>query len=401
MKVLLLGDASNYHRALASGLRQLGCDVTVASDGTGFMNTERDIDLRRRLPGKLGGLALWLRIMLKLRRRFTGYDVVQLSGPGFVSLRPVRLRKLFDFLRRHNKAVCLTAIGTDIPYIEQCLDPESVIRYNELRIGDGPGPLLEADPGIVARWNNPPLKEWTEYCYSHIDGAVSVLYEYDLSVRRRLPASKVAYGGIPIATADFHPVSIPAHPEPVRIFLGRHRHRMAEKGTDRLETAIRAALAARPGKGELIIVENRPYAEYLELLRSAHLVVDQAYSYTPATNALLAMAYGIPAVTGAEPEYYDFINQPSGLPQETEQSGLSEEPSAAAREKRLYPPDTERPIINTPPDVEGMTRMFIELLDHPEELAARGRACRRFVEKHNDASLVASRYLAFWHSLGL
>ena len=52
MRILLLGDASNCHRTLATGLRQLGQEVVVASDGTMWMDTERDIDLLRRHSGR-------------------------------------------------------------------------------------------------------------------------------------------------------------------------------------------------------------------------------------------------------------------------------------------------------------------------------------------------------------
>ena len=48
LKVLLVGDASNCHNALAGGLRKLGHEVVVASDGTEWMDTDRDIDLSRR-----------------------------------------------------------------------------------------------------------------------------------------------------------------------------------------------------------------------------------------------------------------------------------------------------------------------------------------------------------------
>ena len=58
--ILLLGDYSNCHRTLATGLRALGCTVTIASDGSRWMNTHRDIDLSRA-DGKLGGAGLLLR----------------------------------------------------------------------------------------------------------------------------------------------------------------------------------------------------------------------------------------------------------------------------------------------------------------------------------------------------
>ena len=366
MKILLLGDASNFHNALALGLRKLGCEVTVASSGSVFMNTRRDIDLRRPLPGPAGGALLWLKLMGATGRRLCGFDIVSCTSPCFVDLRPQRIAPLFRRLRRHNGRIFYTALGTDIPFIEECLDPASLLRYNELRFPDGPGPLLQAQPDFLSRWNHPALRAWTEEFYRSIDGAVSALYEYHLSLRRRLPADRIAYGGIPIDVDSITPVTIPDIPRPIEIFLGRHAARKALKGTDRLETAIRRAMAARPGAARLTIVENRPYDEYLTLMRSAHLVVDQAYSYTPATNALLAMAHGIPVVSGAEPPFYHFLN------------------------------DVEQPIINSPIDVDSMTTLFIHILDNPAMLAPLGAASRRFVLRHNAATTVARRFLTFW-----
>ena len=54
MKILLLGEASNLHWTLAEGLRTLGHDVTVVSNGSGFMDNRRDIDLRRTDYGVAG-----------------------------------------------------------------------------------------------------------------------------------------------------------------------------------------------------------------------------------------------------------------------------------------------------------------------------------------------------------
>lgn len=56
LRVLLFGDYSNYTPALARALWGCGCQVTVASEGCFFLDTQRDIDIRRRFPGKLGGL---------------------------------------------------------------------------------------------------------------------------------------------------------------------------------------------------------------------------------------------------------------------------------------------------------------------------------------------------------
>lgn len=374
MKILLLGDASNYHHTLATGLRSLGQEVVVASDGTSWMQTHRDIDISRstRLPAKLAGLELYLR-MLRLTApggKLTGFDIVSIHNPIFVSLRPHRVREIFDRVMSHNRAVFLTALGTDTPYVEMCLADDCPLRYSEYRHFGKPAPFALQHPAHERQWLADPLASHCRYIYSRIRGAVSALYEYHLSISRWLSPEKTAYGGIPIDLEQATPVDIPPSPEKVRLFLGRHKGRLASKGTDRLEQAARTAIEQCPGKGELIIVENRPFDEYIQLLKSAHVVIDQAYSYTPATNALLAMANGQCAVSGAEPEYYDFIGETDN-----------------------------RPIFNSPVEIPQMTELFRDILNSPPELLRdTGQRSRRFVERHNAAPIVAQRFLDFWHS---
>ena len=51
MKILLIGEYSNVHWSLAEGLRQLGHQVTVVSDGDGWKNYPRDVDITRQSTG--------------------------------------------------------------------------------------------------------------------------------------------------------------------------------------------------------------------------------------------------------------------------------------------------------------------------------------------------------------
>ena len=62
MKILLVGDYSNYHRALSLALRRMGHEVTVASDGSRWMDTARDLDTSRPFRNKVGGLLLWVKL---------------------------------------------------------------------------------------------------------------------------------------------------------------------------------------------------------------------------------------------------------------------------------------------------------------------------------------------------
>ena len=83
MKILLLGEASNLHWTLSEGLRSLGHKVTVISNGSVWMNNNRDINLKRKsysFPDTLhyaGSLIYHLKDL-------TGYDIVQINHPCFL-----------------------------------------------------------------------------------------------------------------------------------------------------------------------------------------------------------------------------------------------------------------------------------------------------------------------------
>ncbi|MDE7125433.1 MAG: hypothetical protein K2O12_03005, partial [Muribaculaceae bacterium] len=310
LKILLMGDASNYHASLAIGLRRLGHSVTVASAGSGWMNTRRDINISRPWRNKAGGALLYMRLLSMTGRQLRGYDVVHIAGPLFLDLRPHRNQDIFNRLKRNNGAVMLTSLAADSQYVDMSLADDCPLRYTEWRIAGSDGPYRKARPDVERIWRSTELSDMCRYIYDSVDGAVSALYEYQLVCLRNMPAEKVAYGGIPIDTDTirFAPLEIPDD-APVNIFLGRHSDRQAEKGTDILEDIARKVVDSDPKAARLTIVEDLPYSRYIATLRQAHLTLDQLYSYTPATNALLPMAMGIPSVSGAEPEYYDFISE--------------------------------------------------------------------------------------------
>ncbi len=368
MRILLFGDASGFHATLAIGLRALGHDVTVASHGSYWMDTPRDIDLRRR-SGKLGGAILWTRLRTTLSHRLKGYDIVAITNPVLVEQRPHRCRELFDWLKRHNRRIVLTALGTDTPYVEMCVDPAKPLRYNEWRLPDGsPSPYALEHPEILQAWLQDPLRDLCSHVYDNVDGVISALYEYHIAASRCLPAEKLAYGGIPIQTKAVTP---PSTSTPITLFLGRHRSRVAEKGTDRLEWVAREVNRLRPDKTRVQIVENLPFAEYTNLLGQADIVFDQLYSYTPATNALMAMARGQITVSGGEPEYYDFIGH-----------------------------EGVKPIVNIIPGCEQETvAQLVKLIDSPQDLYDLRVASPQFVEAHNSVEVVAKRFETFYQSL--
>lgn len=363
MKILLIGDYSNLHSQLATTLRSQGHSAVLLSEGSGFQNTRRDIDVRRRLPWKFGGIDLLWRCNSLFRNKLRGFDVVALQHPNFLRLRPKHLAKLLEILRGENNKLFLSAAGMDVNYIHACLDQTSSIRYNEFRIGNQNGPCAPR----VSQWLTPEMEQYNDLFYSKINGAVSALYEYHQALKQILPPDKIFYGGIPIDTMSLEQWPMPDSNNGVRLFLGRHSHRKAEKGTDIIEAASREVCRRHPGKVHLQIVEDRPYAEYISMMRDCHIVMDQLYSYTPATNALIAMSRGRIVLSGAEPEYYNFIDE-----------------------------SQNQPIVNIGPSYQTVVEALEKLISKRNDLEQIGAASRAFVIKHNNADTVAARYLHAW-----
>lgn len=370
MKILFVGDASNFHNCLAEALRKMGHDAVVASGGSQWMNTGRDIDLHR--SASWTGTAAYLARLLRALPRMRGYDVVHLCSPIFLPLRPERLKHLLSYLRRHNGKIVLSALGTDYVYYRACHDGHS-FRYSEYMVGDSPSPYVDSSEYIAQHqqnWEQPFMKRYSDFVLQNIDGAVACLYEYYAAYAPIL-GDRLAYAGIPIDTASLSPIELEKEPEKVRFFVGIQRDRNVVKGVDRLLAALKRIHAENPEQCEICAVENLPYDDYIAAMRSSHVILDQLYSYTPATNALLAMAQGIVAVSGAEEEYYRLIG-------ETE----------------------NRPIINVSPLIEGDIEEKLRwIIANKHLLPELSRQSRSFVVKHNDARLVAQRHLQFWETL--
>ena len=370
MKILFAGDASNLHNCLAQQLRQMGHEATVASDGSRWMDTHRDIDLTRR-PGKLGAMRYLWDIKQALPQ-MTDYDIVEIASPIFLRLKPHRIAKVFDFLKANNHRIVLSALATDKVYYDACHDGHTY-RYSDYMLGDEPSPYVSSSEYIAQQqenWKKPFMSEHSDHVLAGIDGAVACLYEYYAAYKPVL-GDRVVYGGIPIDidSLSFRPLE--QAPDKIRLFIGIQRDRHVIKGTDRLLAAMKRVHDRYPGITELEVVENLPYDEYTRRMREAHVILDQLYSYTPGTNALIAMAQGVVAVSGAEPEYYDLIGE-----------------------------TMNHPIINVSPLVEGdIDQKLSWLVENRDQLPQMARMSRAFVEKHNAAPVVAQRYLDFWKSL--
>lgn len=359
MKFLFIGDYSNFHVSLADELRRQGHEATVVSSGSRCMDTRRDINLRRS-PGVVGGMKYLYRLF-SLMPQMTGYDVVQLINPNFFDLRPGKIRYFFNELRRKNRSVFLSLAGSDPYVVKMCCDARK-LRYSEYRVGQNPTPFAVANPYNEMEWQTADMMNYCSDIYAGVDGAISCLYEYQLAGEEYL-GDRLAYVGIPIDVESIAYSPLPLR-DKVNIFVGIKSEYKQFKGLERLLATAQKVERDFPDKCKVTIVESVPYAQYMQLLEESDILLDQLYSYTPATNALGAMAMGKVVVSGAEPEYYDFIEECQ-----------------------------MRPVVNVVPDDEMIYETIRDLVLDRERLKKLSIEGRQFVEKHNSSQLVMKRYL--------
>ena len=289
---------------------------------------------------------------------------MQVSSPIFFTLRPDKNLYIFRQLKRQNAKVFLQALSTDHYYVKACFDGHT-FRYSDFFVGDKPlqrpGYNKELDAYLYGA-NKEPNIAMAQEC----DGIAACLYEYYVSYRDEYD-SKLAYIPIPI-NLDENPMrQLPEHIDALRFFIGIQRDRSELKGTDVLYEVLQEVKRKYKYECEITVVENVPYKEYNRMMYESDVLIDQLYSYTPATNALLAMAKGLVAVSGAEPEFSDFIGA-----------------------------GDLQPVVNVLPDREAVYRVFEELILHRDCVPAMARQSRTFVECYHDYRKVAAQYVDFW-----
>lgn len=366
MRILLLGEASNLHWTLAEGLRFLGHQVTVISDGSVWMNNRRDINLCRKSYGMKDTLKYTSSLLAHLKD-MKGYDVVQINHPCFLDFRADICYRIFRFLKRHNKKIFLGAFGTDYYWVKSCLDKTS-FRYSDFYIGNQINSYIPDNEVTIREWTDSKKADINKRMAEEADGISCCLYEYYAAYAPEF-GTKAAYLPLPINLQE-HPLrNIQERPEIVQFFIGIQKDRNELKGTDRMYNVLKDLAARYPQNVKIAKAVSVPYQEYNRMMYGSDVLFDQLYSYTPGMNGLIAMAKGLVIIGGGEPEMYDLLK-------ETE----------------------NRPIINVFPDEEDIYQKAESLIIHRESLEQLSLDSRRFVEKHHDHIKVAGKYLQFWES---
>lgn len=394
MKILLIGEASFLHNTLKKGLVERGHRVTTMSDGNGWHDAPRDIDLRRDGRwGKLGGLwVVWQ--LLRHLPQLCGNDVVQIHNYQFVPLMYRWNTLLLRFLKLTNRCVVKGCFGDDPQIFRR--QAQGVPAYSDTYWS---GQLQNTDQhrdriaevvehGAEASWRKTTAMA---------DALVPCLYEYWLDYNEPPYAAKLHYIPLPmecekmVRWCDGEMVKCvsndtPSHPNDsqlptnlttspshhLTILIGLQPKRDFMKGAMKIAAFVEEVARRHPGRVQIKYVEGVPYDEYMRLLAEADVLVDQLYSYTPSMNSLAAMARGTVVIGGGEEEYYEFIGE-----------------------------DTLRPIVNVRPDVsdEENIATIERALFTDGTLERMAQESIQFVHKYHDYRHVAEQYEQLYRSL--
>ena len=363
MKILLLGEYSNLHATLAEGLRQLGHQVLLVSDGTNIYNYKRDISLYRKGKGRFEALKYIAKLAWTLPK-LRGFDIVQLINPDFVALKAERQYPIYNYLRRNNGKMILGAFGSDWQWVKRGLK-DKIFRYGDFNVGDR---LRTNDytQRTIREWYGSAKGELSQFIAKDCDAIISCLYEYQVSYESDYP-DKTHFIPLPIIPKDSISVAERKAGQPVRFFLGIKRELMEIKGTDIFYRALHRLKEQYPEQCEITIVEDLPFEAYIKKMEGQDVILDQAYSYTPAMNGLEAMSRGLICVGGGEKENYEILGENS-----------------------LFP------IINIYPDDESAYQALEQLILHPERIPLLQKQSIEYVIKHHHYIDVAKKYIEIY-----
>ncbi|MGL5318548.1 MAG: glycosyltransferase family 1 protein [Bacteroidales bacterium] len=367
LNILLLGECSNLHNTLANGLRQAGHRVTVISDGSGWMNNERDIDISRKSYGLTDSIQYLFKILTHLPK-MVNYDIVQIKHPCVFDLKLFWNKLIYKYIRKFNNKVFLGAFNTDYFYIKTCFETDT-FEYSDYFINKEP-----VDLGISKEdttfWQSEEAKEFSYYVANTCDGIIACLYEYYASYSNEF-SDKTIYIPLPV---NFDEIPAPRirkrdDSKPIKFFIGIQKHRNKLKGTDVFYDALCLLKKKYPDKCEIVIAESVPYHAYKMMQQDSDIMVDQLYSYTPGMNGLLGLSQGLVIVGGAEEEMYKLMGE-----------------------------DKLRPIINVKPNIQDVFTHLESIIQNPEMIEKLSEEAILFSRKYHDYKHVTASYLNFWMS---
>ena len=378
MKIALIGEYSRLHNSLKEGLQELGHEVLLVGMGDDFKKFPTDLNYDAKttrksfftIPNKIcirlfgwdlsipeRGIRFW-----SLLPKLKDYDVVQLINETpvqtFAWLEKIILKKLI----KQNKKIFLLSCGADHVSIKFMVD--GGFRYALL------DPYFE-DKSLASyyahslKYLKKPFQNISEFLYKNVNGVIASDFDYVLPLQGNSKFLGLIPNPINTNKLEVIPLSTEGK---IVIFLGINRNARYKKGIPYFEKAVEKIKQRYPDKVEVVVVENLPYAEYINAYNRCHILLDQIYSYDQGYNALEAMAKGKVVFTGVEKEFRDYFK-------------LQEDEIA----------------INALPDVDYLVEKLSFLIENPNNIFEISENSKEFISKYHFHRVVSQKYIKIWN----
>lgn len=368
MKILLLGEYSNVHWTLACGLRSIGHQVTVISNGDFWKQYKCDILLKRDYASnapRSAALKYYLKLLFTLHK-MCGYDIVQIINPIFLELKAKRIWRFYRYLQRHNGKIFMGAFGMDHYYVKGCLDGK-LFKYSELVYNNSIRPIKDNLDNISEWTNNSDKQILNQKIAKECNGIVAGLWEYYQCYKQEF-SDKLAYIQFPVEPVE--ETSLPTRYyqdiDRVRIFIGIQKSRSEFKGTDILLKILQELQNKYPDKMELTCVCNVPYQEYKKAMLESDILIDQLYSPSPNMNSLLAMSQGLVVAGGGWDEPFELLGE-----------------------------STLRPVIDLPCEPDEIRATLLNHILNPQRIKEMKKESVEYIKKHHTPLVVAKKWICF------
>lgn len=310
IKIAFIGDYSGVNSNLAKVLKKRGIEVVVISEGDGYKNYPRDINIEtspvksNRLFKLVNLVGRWLAIegiikYIKNKDKFLDvkdYDSVIIVNPiAIESFGVLGNYFLIKNLINKNKSVYLQAIGDDYFWVKFCMEggfkysPLSLLSYkNFFRYEHS----LRYLYGLC-------FASLNKYCVKKVNGVIYGLVDYKhpyLNVVNKLCM-------LPFCILDEDIIDKVVHKKHTKviIFNSWQKGKELRKGNHIFHDAMLKLLVKYPNDIEYIVPDkNVSFLEYKSTVEKSDIIFDQCFSYDRGMTAVFAMARGKVVFTGWE-----------------------------------------------------------------------------------------------------
>lgn len=360
MRVLLVGEYSNVHNNLKSGLQQLGVDVDTANFGGTYQRFKSDIKLLRIEPEKKYDLMrkYYSRYLYK---KMVKYDVVQFINEKELGVSEGFQPGLGDGIARDAKLSVLLMAGCNYQY---CMYGKKVLHMSPCDACQKYD--LKISRGCPNVYDNRIRKE-TYAMQKNVDVMVPMAYEYYLCNKDTQFSYKLS-----------EPMPMPVLVDNIKMALSPKNRKLVVfhplnsegyKGTPDIRKAFDILSKRYSDVAEFVIDGKMPYDKYMHLVERTDILVDQKYAITFGMASLDAMASGKILITG---NYRSNIND------------------------LQYNYIHSAPAFELGTTVEDMVLNIAGVIEKREEFSRLGKEGREFVKTFHDAHIVAEKFLKLY-----